>query len=393
MLDIPALRAETPGVAGRIHFNNAGAGLMPTPVLKAVQDHFDLEARIGGYEAEDLRSEAIGAVYGHLAALLASEPRRIALTEHATASFVAALSSIPLRRGDLILTTRNDYASNQIQYLSLAKRLGVEIVRAPDAAEGGVDVDAMRELIHRRSPRVVAMTHVPTNSGLVQDVAAVGAVCRERDAWFLVDACQSVGQMPVLPEQIGADFLSAASRKFLRGPRGAGFLWVSQRALDAGLEPLFLDMRGADWIEADLHRPLPDARRFETWEYAHGLLLGMGEAARYASALGLEAIRSRARGLAESLRERLRDAPGLRVLDRGPELCAIVTVHPEARSPRAVRDALREEGINTSCQGLESGAIDFRDKGVEGGLRISPHYYNTEEEVERVVAALSRICG
>lgn len=391
MIDLAAVRADTPGVEHCVHLNNAGAALVPEPVLRAVREHLELEARIGGYEAADARAAAVEGVYEALGSLLGADPRSIALTEHATASFVAALSAIPFRRGDVLLTTRHDYVSNQIQYLSLAQRLGVEVVRAPDGPEGGVDVGIMRDLIHRRAPRLVAMSHVPTNSGLVQDVAAVGAACRERDVWFLVDACQSVGQMAVRPESIGADFLSATARKFLRGPRGVGFLWVSDRALDAGLEPLFPDLRGADWIDSDLHQAAQDARRFESWEFAYGLLLGMGEAARYATAVGLDAIRERSWALAARLRESLEALPGVRILDRGAARCAIVTAAVDGWEPRRLVASLREEGINTSALTVESAVLDFRDKGVEGALRLSPHYYNSTAELDQAVETLSRL--
>jgi selenocysteine lyase/cysteine desulfurase len=390
-MDISRLRQETPGTRVCTHLNNAGAALMPSRVLEAMRDHLELEARIGGYEARDEREAAIQAVYRDLAALLGTAPHRVAHMEHATAAFVAALSAIPFRPGELLLTTRHDYVSNQIQYLSLARRMGVEVIRAPDGPAGGVDAEAMAELVHRKAPRLVAMSHIPTNSGLVQDVASVGQACRETGSWFLVDACQSVGQMPVHPEAMGADFLSATARKFLRGPRGAGFLWVSQRALDQGLEPLFPDLRGADWISEDHYRPARDARRFETWESAYALILGMGEAARYAWELGLEAIQERSGGLARRLREALREIPGVRVLDRGPELCAIVTLEVAGWRPDALVRRLREERIHTSSLDLGSGVIDFAEKGVEGALRVSPHYYNTEEELDRFVEALEAL--
>lgn len=375
------------------HLNNAGAALMPPEVVSVMLEHLQLEARVGGYEAADLRAEAIEGTYDALANLLETQRRNVAVMEHATAAFVAALSAISFRRGDVLLTSRHDYSSNQIQYLSLADRFGIQVVRAPDGPDGGVDVEAMRELIHRRAPRLVAMSHIPTNSGLVQDVAAVGAACRERDVWFLVDACQSVGQMPVHPEALGADFLSATARKFLRGPRGAGFLWVSDRALDEGLEPLFPDLRGADWIEGDLYQPGMDARRFESWEFAYALVLGMGEAARCATAKGLEKIQAAAWGMAAQIRKRLGAVSGIRVLDRGPELCAIVTVHVEGWDPPEMVRSLRTEGIHTSSLTRESAVLDFDEKGVPGALRISPHDYNTDSDLDRLEDALRERVG
>lgn len=392
-MDVAALRADTPGCAHRIHLNNAGSSLMPAPVLEAVRRHLDLEAEIGGYEAEAAAAEAIEGAYGSVAALLGCEPSNIAFTEHATTAFTQALSSVRWTSGDVILTTLDDYVSNQIQYLALADRFGVEVVRAPDAPEGGVDLKAMKGLIHRRRPRLVAVTHVPTNSGLVQDVEAVGRMCRERDVLYLVDACQSVGQMPVSPTEIGCDFLSVTARKFLRGPRGAGFLYVSDRALDLGLEPLFPDLRGADWLDADLYQPAPDARRFESWEFAWALVIGTGVAARYAVDVGLEAVRDRVRTLAADLRERLGDLPGARVLDRGPELAATVTVSIEGHRPADLVRALRERRINVSSQTRIDAVIDYDRKGVDGALRISPHYFNEEREVEELVEALVERVG
>jgi selenocysteine lyase/cysteine desulfurase len=390
-MDLERLRKDTPGCAERAHLNNAGAALMPGPVIAAARRHLDLEARIGGYEAAAEAADDIAAAYGSVAELLDTAPHNVAFTEHATASFVQALSSVPWRSGDVLLTTRNDYVSNQIQYLSLARRCGVEVVRAPDAPEGGVDLPAVEALIHRRRPRLVAVTHVPTNSGLIQDVAAIGAMCRARDVLYLVDACQSVGQMPVHPEALHCDFLSATARKFLRGPRGAGFLWVSDRVLDSGMEPLFPDLRGADWIEESLYQAAPDARRFETWEFAWALVLATGAAARYASALGLEAIRRRSRALAADVRVRLRALDAVQVLDRGPELAAIVTASVEGHRPSDLVAALRERGVNTSSQTRLDAVLDYDAKGVEGALRISPHYYNTEDEVDLLVEALGEI--
>ena len=235
------------------------------------------------------------------------------------------------------------------------------------------------------------MTHAPNSSGLVQDVAAVARLCRKEDVWCLVDACQSVGQLPVDVGQIPCDFLSATSRKFLRGPRGVGFLYVSERVLETGLSPLLPDMRGADWITEDLVQPAPDARRFESFEFPYAMVLGFGAAVRYAMDVGLDTIRDRARGLADRLRDSLRAVGGVRVLDHGTQLSAIVTVQVEGREPTALVETLRARGINTSAVALESGLLDLGDKGVTGALRLSPHYYNTEEEVDRAVEAIGEL--
>jgi len=390
-MNVAKVRADTPGCAHRIHLNNAGASLMPTPVIAAIQGQLDLETSIGGYEAEAEASGAIGGAYSSVAGLLGTTSEHVAFTEHATAAFVAALSAVRFEPGDVIATTRHDYVSSQIQYLSLARRFGMEIVRAPDAPEGGVDLQAMEDLIHRRRPKVVAVTQIPNNSGLVQDVASIGAMCRSRDILYVVDGCQSVGQMPVNVEDMGCDFFSATARKYLRGPRGAGFLYVSDRVLATDMEPLFPDLRGADWIAADMYQPAPDARRFETWEFFWGLVLGTGAAARYAMDLGLDAIRERSRGLAADLRERLAALDGVHMLDRGRELGATVTASVDGHRPADLVRALRARGINTGSQTRVDAVIDYDEKGVDGALRVSPHYFNDESDLDALIEALTEL--
>lgn len=397
-MDIPGLRSQTPGTSHRIHLNNAGASLMPSGVLQAIQEHLKLEAEVGGYEAAALAGDEIAAVYHSMGRLLGVEPHQVALVENATVAMAQALSSIPWKAGDVLLTTRNDYASNQIMYLSLEARFGVEVVRAPDAPGGGVHVAALEELVHRRRPRLVAVTHVPTSSGLIQPVAAVGRVCGERETLYMVDACQSVGQMPVNMEEIGCDFLAGTARKFLRGPRGAGFLAVSDRVLDEGFEPLFPDMRGADWIQDDLYQPVPDARRFENWEFSYALVLGMGSAAELAMELGLDTIRERVQMLAQGLRDRLTAVRGVRLLDEpsrmedgGVHLAAIVPVHVAEWQAAEVVARLRELGVNASSMDRTSAVMDLDGKGVDDLLRFSPHYFTTEEELDQGVEALDRL--
>lgn len=379
-------REDTPGVqAGRIHLNNAGASLMPRPVYQAVAGHLRLEAEIGGYEAADAAAERIAAVYDDVASLIGARARNIAVVENATVAFAQALSAFDFRPGDVILTTRNDYISNQIMYLSLARRQGVEVVRAEDAPEGGVDPESVRTLIERHRPKLVAVTHVPTNSGLVQPVEAVGDVCAAAGVPYLIDACQSIGQIPLDVTRLRCDLLSATARKFLRGPRGVGFLYVSDRILERQLFPLYVDMRGAEWVAADEFVLADGATRFENWEYAYALVLGLGEAARYAMEVGVDRAGARARSLAALLRSRFGELEGVRVLDRGPELAAIVTVEVEGREAPDIVQALRERGINVGATGRYIAVIDMDEKGARTALRISPHYYNTEGECEGVV--------
>jgi selenocysteine lyase/cysteine desulfurase len=384
-------RQDTPGCAARIHLNNAGAALTPRPVHQAVAAHLCLEDELGGYEAFEAKSGEVRAVYQEVGRLLGTNGRNIAFTQNSTLAFAQALEAFDFRPGDRVLTSRSDYASNQIMYLSLARRRGVEIVRAPDLPEGGIDPDAVRSLVARHRPTLVALTWVPTNSGLVQPAEAVGEICAAAEVPYLVDACQAIGQMPISVDRLHCDYLAATARKFLRGPRGVGILFVSDRALAGGAHPLLVDMHGATWTNPDAFELTPDARRFESWEMSYALVLGLGAAARYAMDVGLETARDRARALASYARERLAEVPGVRLLDRGAELCAIVTVRPGGRDGAEIKLALRARAINTSSPERSDAVIDMDAKGAASALRISPHYYNTPGEIDTAVAALAEI--
>jgi selenocysteine lyase/cysteine desulfurase len=364
-------------------------------VLRAAIDHLELEALIGGYEAAAAATSRVDEFYTETARLIGAEgPENIAFAGSATHAYSKALSAIPFEPGDVILTTRNDFISNQIAFLALRKRLGVEVVHAPDLPDGaGVDVDAMAALMRARRPRLVAATHVPTNSGLIQPVAAIGGHAREMDLLYLVDACQSLGQFDLDVDEIGCDMLTATCRKFLRGPRGSGFLYVSGRVLSEGYEPQFIDMYGARWTETDGYRPVESAARFEEWEFPYATLLGCAAAARYARHVGLDRISRRARDLAARLRSQLARIDGVRVLDHGPDLAALVTFAVEGWQPRPFKQELDRRRINSALSFREFALFDFGDKNVEWCLRMSPHYYNTQAEIDAVGETVELLAG
>jgi selenocysteine lyase/cysteine desulfurase len=381
-------RDDTPGCARQIHFNNAGSGLMPRAVLDAMVAHLNREANFGGYESADDAEAAIADAYAGVAKVLGTQPRNIAVVENSTVAFFQALSAFDFKPGDVIVTTRNDYISNQLAYLSLARRRGVEVRRAADLPSGGADPQSVKELLRDSRVCLLAVTWVPTNSGLMQPVETLGEIAEAADMPYLVDGCQAVGQIPVDVAKLRCDFFSGTARKFLRGPRGIGFLYVSDRALQRGDFPLYIDMRGADWVSADSFAPAPDARRFENWEFAYSLVLGLGEAARYALAVGVERGGRRARDLAATLRGKLSELRGIRVLDRGNELAAIVTIEVAGWEAGELSRVLRTCGINTSASLRAYAVIDMDEKRAASALRLSPHYYNTEDEIDRVVEQL-----
>jgi selenocysteine lyase/cysteine desulfurase len=384
-------RADTPGCAHRVHLNNAGAALMPQPVLDAIVGHLHREATFGGYESADAAESAVNQAYASLARLLNTKPRNIAIVENSTVAFFQALAAFDFHPGDVVVTTRNDYISNQLAYLSMARRLGIQVRRAADLESGGVDPQSVRELLCDPRVRLLTVTWVPTNSGLIQPVEALGVIAQAAGVPYLIDACQAVGEIPIDVARLRCDFLSATARKFLRGPRGIGFLYVSDRALKRGDFPLYIDMRGADWVAADSFEPTPDARRFENWEFPYSLVLGMGEAAQYALNVSVEQSGRRAHELAATLRSKLTALSGFRVLDRGKELAAIVTVEVPGWDASEVVTLLRERHINTAASLRAYAVIDMTEKRAMSALRLSPHYYNTEQELDTVIEALKAL--
>jgi selenocysteine lyase/cysteine desulfurase len=390
-LDLERVRSETPACAQRIHLNNAGAALMPTPVYEAIVKHLSRERELGGYEAADEAQADIDHVYSDVARVVGAQARNIAIVENASVAFTQAIASFDLLPGDRVVTSRVDYVSQQLTLLALKKRLGIEIDIAQDLAEGGVDPQSIADLARHPRCRLVAVCWMPTNSGLVQDVRAVGEICAQRRIPFLLDACQAIGQIRVDVSELRCDFLTATARKFLRGPRGIGFLFVSDAALDQGLYPITLDSQGAQWSGAADFDLVPTARRYENWEFAYALVLGLGAAARYALAQDIVLCGARAFALAARLRDSLARIPGCRVLDRGRTTSAIATAAFEGCDSQDVVTRLRESNVNTSATFRRWAWFDMTDKGVEHAVRISPHYYNTEEEIDRFIEIVRRV--
>jgi len=387
VIDVERARAETPGCEHVVHLNNAGSALMPQPVLDAVVRHLELEARMGGYEAHDASAEAIDRFYGATAELIGAAPEEIAFCSSATRAWDMAFYSFRFERGDRILTSVADYISNYLAFLQMAQRTGVEVVTVPNDEHGQVSVERLRELLDDRV-KLIAITHVPTNGGLVNPVAGVGAIAREAAIPYLVDVCQSAGQLPVDVDAIGCDALSATGRKFLRGPRGTGFLYVRAELLER-LNPPLIDMRAADWVAPDRYELRRDGRRFEEWEQDYAGKVGLARAVDYALEWGLDAIWERARTLGARLREQLADIEGVTVRDAGVEKCAIVTFDVEGFPAEEVKDLLRRDGINVSVSDTSSAVIESIERGLPDLVRASPHYYNTDAELDRIVECVN----
>ena len=374
---------------GSVHLDNAGAALMPQCVVESQIEHLRLEATVGGYEAARLKRVEIDAVYDSVARLIHCTADEVAIVENATVGWMMAFYAVAFKPGDRILTGEAEYASNYLAYLHRAKDSGVRVDIIPSTDTGEVCVDALKAMIDDRT-RLISVTHVPTNGGLVNPVEAIGSVAREHGILYLVDACQSAGQMSLDVATIQCDMLSATGRKFLRGPRGVGFLYVSQRVLN-NLHPPMIDLFSASWVAADRYELRQDARRFENWESNYAAKLGLGRAIDYALAIGLDAIEVEVVRLAEILRALLQDIDGVVVHDIGKRKCAIVTFSINGIEAFEVEQRLRDESIYVSVSTPFSTLIDATRRALPNLVRASVHYYNDDDELHRVARAVQTI--
>jgi selenocysteine lyase/cysteine desulfurase len=388
-IDKIAVTADLLCAAGVAHLDNAGAALMPRCVLETQLDHLELEATVGGYEAERLRSDQLEAVYASVARLINCRPDEVAIVENATVGWMMAFYSIAFEPGDRILTAEAEYASNYLAYLQLARDRAVVVETIPSTATGELCVESLKAMIDDRV-KLISVTHVPTNGGLVNPVEAIGAVAKANDILYIVDACQSAGQIPLDVAAIQCDVLSATGRKWLRGPRGVGFLYVSSRILES-LHPPMIDLFSAIWVDVDRYELRKDARRFENWESNYAAKLGLGSAIDYALNLGLDNIETEVSRLADIFRARLGEIPGVSVHDVGRRKCGIVTFSVAGVDPAEVETRLRENKIHVSVSSPASTLIDATRRELPTLVRASVHYYNQEAQIDALVSCVKAI--
>ncbi|WP_231839572.1 aminotransferase class V-fold PLP-dependent enzyme [Blastococcus saxobsidens] len=373
-------------MANRVHLNNAGAALMPAVVVQTLIEHVEREAAIGGYEAHAEAADRVEGVYDSLARLVGGHRDEIAVADSATLAWQRLFYSLPLSAGDRILTTTAEFASNYVSYLQAMRTKGVTVETIPDDASGALDPAALESMIDERV-KLISITWVPTNGGLRNPAAAVGRIARRHGIPYLLDACQAVGQMPIDVEALGCTMLTATGRKFLRAPRGTGFLYVAQDFL-RDLEPAFIDLYGAPYSAPGGYQLRPDARRFETWETNYSTRLALGAAAEYAMSWGPEQIERRCTQLAEQLRTGLQQLSGVTVRDLGEHQSAIITFSHDAVPAQQVKEALARSGINASVTPPTSTPLDAAARNLPDLVRLSPHYYNTTEEIAVALRAL-----
>lgn len=387
--DIERARRETRGCEELIHFNNAGASLPPIPVADALYDYLREEEEQGGYEVMARRAAELDHFYTAAAQLLNCSADEIAFADSATRAWNAAFYAFDFQPGDRILASSAEYGSNLVALLHQAKRLGVEISWVPDDPSGQIDINSLESQIDKRV-KLICLTQVPSGGGLVNPAAEVGKVAKAAGIPYLLDACQALGQMPVDVDQLGCDLLCGTGRKFLRGPRGTGLLYVRKTLIEQ-LQPNQLNHHAAPLLSAHNYQLRSDAKRFECWERSCAAQLALGVAIDYALAWGLGAISERVRFLAATLRQKLAAIDGVTIADQGGELCAIVTFSCAQRPANQLQQQLALRQINTSTVPFSANPVSSEKFPHPVLLRASPHYYNTVEEIEHFVAELKKL--
>lgn len=388
-LDIGQIRRDTPGIGSNAHLLASGSALMPQAVVDAVVNHTVLEAQFGGYEAQAKAADALDRVYQSVAGHIGANRREIALMEDATAAWCHAFYALPLRRNARVLTCEAEYAANYVAFLQRARKEGLKIEVVPSDSSGALDIAAL-EAAMNEDVGLIAITWIPTNGGLVNPAAEVGRIARKHGVPYLLDACQAAGQMRIDVNELGCDFLSATGRKFLRGPRGTGFLYVREHWLET-LEPAMIDHFGAPWTARDEYTLRDDARRFETWENSYALRAGLGAAIDYADAVGIDAIEARVAGLSEMCRGLLAAHPAITLRDIGRQQSGIVSFTADGADPGAIIRGMAKAGFVIGASPASSTRIDAERRNLPTVLRIAPHYYNTEEEIAGAAGALASL--
>jgi selenocysteine lyase/cysteine desulfurase len=383
MFDIAQVRADTPSAESQVFLMSAGSSLMPLPVVQAMRAYLDLEAQVGGYKAYEIQEQHIASGYKSAANLINALPDEIAFTQSATAAWQMACYSMRFKAGDIVLTSEAEYGANYVALLQIRQRLGIEIRVVPSDAAGEIDLDALRQMITPRV-RLISLTWIPTNGGLTNPAAEVGRIARDHGIAYLLDACQAVGQLPVDVQTLGCDMLSATGRKFLRGPRGTGFLYVRKDFMSQ-LEPHTVDHFSAPWVDRDHFQLRDDARRYETWESDYVARAGLIAALDYAWDIGMENIAVRCSALASHLRAGLAEIPGARIFDLGRNPSAIVTFTIHSRSAEEIVTLAKNAGIVIGATPPASTRLDAERRHLPDLVRAAPHYFNTIQEINQTL--------
>lgn len=387
--EVQQLRAETRGTAEKIHFNNAGASLPPDVVVDTVINYLQEEALQGGYEVEAKYHPQLESVYPLIARLINAGIDEVATVENASVAWGIAFNGIHFKTGDEVITSEMEYVTNLIGFLNAQKNYGIEIKVIPNDGQGNFSLSALEQAISPKT-KLIAITHIASTAGGMTPIVEIGKIAREHQLLYLVDACQSAGQVPIDVKEIGCDMLAVTGRKYLRAPRGTGFLYI-RKEIQGQLRSFFMDGFSAPAVNETGFKTRDDARRFELYEKNRALSLGLGKAIEYALNIGVDRIWQRVQHLAAELRRELRTIKGITVHDLGDQQCGIVTFSVQGVDSLSVRNQLKAKNINVSIAKAISAVFYMNKNQLSIIVRASVHYYNTEQEIKLLCNELKTI--
>lgn len=388
-MDIQRIRSNTPGIHNVIHFNNAGASLISVKTLNAQLEYINQEAQYGSYEIQAKRADDLELFYKEIAALIGSNSSEIAYAESSTVAWMRAFFSLDYVPGDEVICDSFSYVSNYIAFLNGRKKFGIEVKVISKTNTGEIDLEELESTISSKT-KLISITHIPANNGIVNPAEEVGVIAKKHNILYQLDACQSVGQYPIDVNKIQCDFLSATGRKYMRGPRGTGFLYIRKSIIER-TTPMSLDLHSAEWISKDQFKARTDAKKFETWESNRAAKLGLALATEEINQIGIESIWKRVQSLASMLRSKLSEVESITVTDLGVQKCGIITFISSKVSCEQIKDKLLTYNINTVVAVKNGTLIDMSKRNLDSVVRASIHYYNTEEEIDKFVVCLSKI--
>ena len=389
MLDINNIRLETPGCQSRIHFNNAGGSLIPKGVSIAVESYLNREQEIGSYEAAEEAKVLINSFYTKFSELLNCSESEIAFIENSTRAWEMAVHSISWKPGDQIITGENEYGSNYLGLLHLAKQRSLKILTIPNDESGTISLDQLEESVTDKT-RLIALTHVASQRGDIQPASKVGEIANKHNILYLLDACQSVGQINLNTKSLKCDFLCGSGRKYLRGPRGTGFLYTKSTVLKT-LEPVFLDLHSANWKSMGSYEFVRDAKMFECWERNMAAMIGLATAVEYLLKLDVKMVEQRIKQLSLNLREKLSGLTDIKILEKSNNCSGIVTFTKASISATDLKDGLQKKGINISAVKQRNARLDLGKESTGDINRASLHYYNSEQEISEFIKELTKL--
>lgn len=389
MLDIEKLRRETPGAKYVTHFDNAGAALPCHDTVQVVTNYINKEARTGGYAMQFANEASFQKFYSNAAQLINCRPDEISLTIGASDAQAKILYSFPFKRGDVVVTTEIEYSNNFMNLLNLKKQKGIKIRVIKNEKDCSFDLEKFENAIDDKV-KLIAATHIPTSSGQIAPVEAIGKIAKKYKIPYLLDACQSIGHCPVDVQKIGCDFATATSRKYLRGPRGLGFLFVKKSAMQM-LTPPTVESWFATWQSKTAYEVERTNKMFEGFEKPYSNIVGLATAIDYQNQLGIEATWERIQMLSKLLRLKLNSLKSVKIVDPKVNLSGIVTFVKKGVDCEKIHQNLAAQKINVSVTRPFSSLIDMKKRKLNEAIRASVHYYNTKEEIDKLVEAIDSI--